>query len=93
MGGRRKTEKQEKYEINEHSGRDFTLILHNDDVHDFDFVIHSLIDVCKHDSVQAEQCTFLVHYKGKCDIKKGKYHELKKMYNLLQSKGLIVTLN
>jgi len=71
MGGRRKTEKQEKYEINEHSGRDFTLILHNDDVHDFDFVIHSLIDVCKHDSVQAEQCTFLVHYKGKCDIKKG----------------------
>ncbi|MEE4198724.1 MAG: ATP-dependent Clp protease adaptor ClpS [Bacteroidales bacterium] len=93
MGSRKKTEKQEKFEINEDSGRDYLLILHNDDVHDFNFVIDSLVDICNHDSVQAEQCTFLVHYNGKCDVKKGKYRELKIMHDQLQQRGLIVTLN
>ncbi|MDK2978921.1 MAG: ATP-dependent Clp protease adaptor protein ClpS [Bacteroidales bacterium] len=93
MGSRKKTEKHQKFEINENSKRDFSLILHNDDVHDFDFVINSLIDVCNHDSVQAEQCTFLVHYKGKCEVKKGKYSHLKKMYDQLQNKGLIVSID
>ncbi|MGC9374671.1 MAG: ATP-dependent Clp protease adaptor ClpS [Bacteroidales bacterium] len=93
MGSRKKTEKHQKFEINEHSKSDFSLILYNDDVHDFDFVINSLIDVCNHDSVQAEQCTFLVHYKGKCDVKKGKYNHLKKMHDQLQSKGLIVSID
>ena len=47
------------------------LILHNDDFNSFDFVIETLIDVCKHDPLQAEQCSLIVHYKGKCEVKKG----------------------
>ena len=47
------------------------LVLHNDDYHTFDYVIDALITVCEHDMIQAEQCTLLVHYKGKCDVKKG----------------------
>ncbi|MBO4232770.1 ATP-dependent Clp protease adaptor ClpS [Riemerella anatipestifer] len=45
------------------------LVLHNDDFNTFDFVIESLMEVCAHTLEQAEQCTFLVHYKGKCTVK------------------------
>jgi ATP-dependent Clp protease adaptor protein ClpS len=48
-----------------------TLILHNDDYHTFDYVIESLIEICELDSIQATQCTYLIHYKGKCDVKRG----------------------
>ena len=40
------------------------LILFNDDVHSFDFVIEALIEVCEHELLQAEQCTIIVHFKG-----------------------------
>lgn len=68
------------------------LILHNDDVHSFDYVIKSLIDVCKHDIIQAEQCTIIAHYKGKCDIMKGTYKQLKTFRNGLVEKGLKITI-
>ncbi|MFN4929813.1 MAG: ATP-dependent Clp protease adaptor ClpS, partial [Bacteroidota bacterium] len=48
-----------------------TLILYNDDVNTFDYVIDSLVEVCDHDVVQAEQCAYLVHYTGKCEVKNG----------------------
>jgi len=48
-----------------------TLELHNDDYHTFDYVIESLIEICELDTVQATQCTYLIHYKGKCEVKKG----------------------
>ena len=48
-----------------------TLELHNDYYHTFDYVIESLIEICELDTVQATQCTYLIHYKGKCDVKKG----------------------
>lgn len=68
------------------------LILHNDDVHTFDYVIENLIEICKMDAVQAEQCTFLVHYKGKCDVKKGTVNSLKPYKEALNDKGLEVTI-
>ncbi|MDR2039332.1 MAG: ATP-dependent Clp protease adaptor ClpS [Bacteroidales bacterium] len=69
------------------------LILHNDDVHTFDFVITSLIDICKHDVYQAEQCAYIVHHKGKCDVKKGSYDFLHPMKDQLTDKGLSVTID
>ncbi|MBN1416704.1 MAG: ATP-dependent Clp protease adaptor ClpS [Bacteroidales bacterium] len=69
------------------------LVLHNDDFHTFDFVIDCLIEVCNMESVQAEQCTFLVHYKGKCDIKKGTYDSLKPFKEGLTAKGLSATID
>jgi len=68
------------------------LILHNDEVNTFDFVIENLIKICKMDSVQAEQCTFLVHYKGKCDVKKGTHNYLKPFKEALNDKGLEATI-
>ena len=64
------------------------ILLFNDDVHTFDFVIDSLIEVCEHSLEQAEQCTYLVHYKGKCAVKTGEYDELKPRCTQLLERGL-----
>ena len=64
------------------------LVIYNDDFNTFDHVIDSLIKVCKHDPIQAEQCTFLIHYKGKCSVKKGSYEELEPMCTALLERGI-----
>ncbi len=69
------------------------LILHNDDVHTFDYVIASLIDICKHEVHQAEQCAYIVHHNGKCDVKTGPYDVLHPMKSMLTDKGLSVTID
>jgi ATP-dependent Clp protease adaptor protein ClpS len=69
------------------------LILHNDDVHSFDYVIETLIDVCELEALQAEQCTYLVHYKGKCDVKKGSFVALKPFKEGLVEHGLNATID
>lgn len=68
------------------------LVLHNDDVHTFDYVIESLIEVCRHDTVQAEQCTYIVHFKGKCDVMKGSPDYLMPHKEGLALRGLTVTI-
>jgi len=69
------------------------LILHNDNKNTFDFVIENLIEVCNHNELQAEQCAFITHFKGKCDVKKGDVTSLKSMKDKLVSKGLSVTID
>ncbi len=64
------------------------LIVFNDEVNTFDHVIESLIKVCKHDALQAEQCTWLVHYKGKCQVKRGEYEMLEGMCTALLNRGI-----
>ena len=69
------------------------LVLHNDEVHTFDYVIEALIDVCELEPIQAEQCTYLVHYKGKCDVKKGDLTFLRPYRKALVDKGLQATID
>jgi ATP-dependent Clp protease adaptor protein ClpS len=64
------------------------IVLYNDDVNTFDHVIETLIKVCKHDELQAEQCALLVHYKGKCTVKTGSLDELKPQCSSLLEAGL-----
>ncbi len=64
------------------------IILFNDDVNTFDFVIDSLVEICDHTAEQAEQCALLVHYKGKCAVKTGEYDELKPRCTQLLTRGL-----
>ena len=66
----------------------YKLVLWNDDIHTFDFVIDSLIEICGHTLEQAEQCTILVHYKGKCTVKTGSLETLKPMHEKLISREL-----
>ena len=64
------------------------LVLYNDDVNSFEFVIETLVEVCGHDFMQAEQCAHLVHYKGKCSVKTGNFKELEPLCFTLLEKGL-----
>jgi len=64
------------------------LIVYNDNINTFDHVIDSLINVCRHESEQAEQCTWLVHYKGKCQVKRGDYETLEPMCTALLDRGI-----
>lgn len=83
-----KREIQEDVDVLEQETHKYEIVLHNDDVNTFDFVIESLIDVCEHTSEQAEQCAMLVHYKGKCTVKTGEYDDLKPRCSKLLSLGL-----
>lgn len=64
------------------------IVLFNDDVNTFDHVIETLIDVCNHTFEQAEQCSILVHYKGKCTVKTGAYDDLEPRCSKLLQAGL-----
>ena len=80
--------KQEDFEVLEQELNLHEIILFNDDVNTFEHVIESLVDVCNHSSVQAEQCAYLVHFKGKCAVKSGEYDELKPRCTRLLNLGL-----
>ena len=86
-----KTEKGE--EVKTVTGKTYEIILYNDDFNTFDFVIETLIEVCGHERTQAEQCTFLVHYKGKCSVKKGDYDSLKPICSALLNRGLTAEIS
>ncbi|MEO9872546.1 ATP-dependent Clp protease adaptor ClpS [Ekhidna sp.] len=81
---------EEEIQVGEDIGNENVrdLMVFNDDFNTFDHVINTLVKVCKHDVHQAEQCTFLIHYKGKCSVKKGDYEELKPMREGITSKGI-----
>lgn len=68
------------------------LVLYDDDVNTFDFVIKTLIELCEHDAVQAEQCTLMVHFKGKCVVKSGMYNELKPIYTEMLNRTLTASI-
>ena len=52
------------------------LVVFNDEINSFDWVIETLVDVCEHSPEQAEQCTIIIHHKGKCSVKNGSWEEL-----------------
>jgi len=64
------------------------LIVFNDDINTFDHVITTLIDVCKHSPEQAEQCTHIIHYKGKCSVKLGSFKTLASMRSAICDRGI-----
>lgn len=79
-------------ELDEKLGQPYLLILHNDDFNTFDWVIECLMKICKHEFEQASQCAHLVHFVGKCDVKRGDKETITEMYNKLKSAGLTVTM-
>lgn len=87
------TQWEEVIELKEVTARSRSLVLYNDDHHTFDFVIECLIKICEHEPVQAEQCTYIVHYNGKCSVKCGSYTELNPMRQALLDKGLSVVID
>jgi ATP-dependent Clp protease adaptor protein ClpS len=70
----------------------FHLIVWNDEVNTFEWVIETLMDVCKHSYEQAEQCAYIVHFKGKYAVKNGTYDELKPMCDAITERGIGATV-
>ncbi len=68
------------------------LVLFNDDFNTFDFVIETLIELCEHDAIQAEQCAFMVHFKGKCAVKSGAFRELKPIQQEMLNRSLTASI-
>lgn len=83
-------QEQEIVEVEELIGdqEGHSIVVFNDDVNTFDHVIDTLINICKHTQEQAEQCAFLVHYKGKCAVKTGEMDFLKPMKDAICERGI-----
>ena len=64
------------------------IVLYNDDVNTFSHVIECLISICEHTPEQAEQASLIVHFKGKCGVKRGEENELKRKCSALLDQGL-----
>lgn len=64
------------------------LVLHNDDINTFDYVMEALVEVCDHSLTQAEQCATITHYKGRCEVRSGTIKEMKELRYQLISRGL-----
>ena len=78
----------EKEKVSTKESRLHEIVLYNDDHNTFDHVIEVLIMACDHTPEQAEQCSLLVHYKGKCTVKTGSYKDLKPRCSNLLEEGL-----
>ena len=79
---------KEELELSIEEGQLNEIVLFNDEVNTFEHVIETLVHVCKHYYEQAEQCSLLVHYKGKCTVKTGVYEELEPQCTQLLKAGL-----
>jgi ATP-dependent Clp protease adaptor protein ClpS len=70
----------------------YSLIVWNDEVNTFDWVIETLMEVCQHTQEQAEQSAMLIHFKGKYAVKQGEYDTLKPMCDAITDRGIGATL-
>ena len=70
----------------------FSIIVWDDDVNTFEWVIETLIQVCGHSNVQAEQCAYLIHFKGKYAVKTGSYDDLKQDCDAITERGIGATV-
>jgi len=88
-------EEEELVDVLEEEKEDegLTLVVFNDDVNSFDHVIDTLIKICKHKREQAEQCTYIIHFNGKCQVKKGTYELLKPMKEGIVDAGINAVIN
>ncbi len=82
------TETQELVELEVLVADPSDLIVYNDDHNTFDHVINTLVEICSHSPEQAEQCTWIIHFKGRCAVKKGSENELSAMCRAILDRGI-----
>src|SRR5450755_2384604 len=70
----------------------YSLIVWNDEVNTFEWVIQALVEICKHSNEQAEQCAMIIHTQGKYSVKQGLYDELKPMCDAITDRGIGATI-
>jgi len=82
------TKTQEDVDLLEEENESYQVVLYNDDVNTFDWVIECLVEICGHDPLQAEQCAMLVHFKGKAIVKSGELTEMQDICTALCDRDL-----
>jgi ATP-dependent Clp protease adaptor protein ClpS len=85
-------EEQQDVDVMEELDKGHSLIVWNDDVNTFEWVIETLIEVCGHSAEQAEQCAMIIHTQGKYAVKHGSYEELKPMRDAIVERGIDATI-
>ncbi len=68
------------------------LIVWNDEVNTFEWVIETLMEICGHSHEQAEQCAYIIHFQGKYAVKNGHYDELKPPCDAITDRGINATV-
>lgn len=74
------------------TSKPFQLIVWNDEVNTFEWVIETLEEVCGHTHEQAEQCAYIIHFKGKYAVKQGEYEKLKPKCDAITERGIGATI-
>ncbi len=74
--------------VQEEEAESLSIVLYNDEVNTFDHVIHCLVKYCEHSAIQAEQCAWITHFKGKCQVKTGSFEQLRPKCEALLEQGL-----
>ncbi len=77
-----------KEEVKQKTEKTKSIIVYNDDFNTFPHVTECFLKYCGHSQEQAEQCTYLVHFSGKCSVKNGTYDKLKPIHEALLENGL-----
>ena len=83
---------ESKTDVMEREEQPCSLIVWNDEVNTFEWVIETLMEVCKHSAEQAEQCAMIIHTQGKYAVKTGIYEELKPMCDAITDRGIGATI-
>ena len=83
---------QEVTDLLTETAHQFSLIVWNDEVNTFEWVIETLIEICGHSQEQAEQCAMLIHTKGKYAVKKGSYDILKPQCDAITDRKIGATI-
>ena len=86
------TETQHHEDVLEALETNYHLVVWNDDVNTFDWVIETLMEVCGHEREQAEQCALLIHFNGKCSVKTGEFNTLRPMCDAILDRGIQATV-
>lgn len=85
-------EEQQETDLLVDDGNNCQLIVWNDEVNTFEWVIDTLIEICGHTQEQAEQCAMIIHTKGKYAVKEGSYETLKPMCDSITDRGIGATV-
>ena len=88
LSGQEQWQEQTDTLVEEEVAAAHQLVVYNDEVNTFEYVTLTLIEVCEHSSEQAEQCTLMIHFKGKCGVKSGEYTDLVSMRNEICRRGI-----
>jgi ATP-dependent Clp protease adaptor protein ClpS len=88
------TKANEKFDVDVLTAfeKSYQIVVWNDEVNTFDWVIETLIKVCGHTEEQAEQCAMLIHTQGKYAVKNGTYDDLKPQCDAITERGISATI-